>query len=156
MPHRTRTLKSRDKDVSMILPATFQWKDTIPELNAVNAAFGLKEVSPSNLSKIRTFTFSEFDAKKPGDNFARCATKSKKRQGFNTARNCILFLKFTLHHSRNATQVLELLGVNGPSVKVPILCRKVKLHFPAQLHSITFSTLKSPYTMAHGISERFY
>ena len=77
MPHRTRTLKSGEKVVSMILPATFQWKDTIPELNRVNAAFGLKDVSPSNLSKIRTSTFSEFDAKKPGDNFARCATCDK-------------------------------------------------------------------------------
>ena len=74
MPHRTRTLKTGEKVVSMCLPATFQWKKQIKELNVVNAAFGLKEVSTSSLSKIRASKFSEFEVKKPGDNFARCAT----------------------------------------------------------------------------------
>ena len=74
MPHRTRTLKTGEKVVSMCLPATFQWKKQIKELNDVNAAFGLKEVSTSSLSKIRASKFSEFEVKKPGDNFARCAT----------------------------------------------------------------------------------
>ena len=70
MPHRTRTTKSGEKVVSMILPATFQWKDQIPKLNEANAAFGLKEVSSSNLSKIRGSRFPEYDVKRPGDNFA--------------------------------------------------------------------------------------
>jgi hypothetical protein len=74
MPHRTRTLKTGEKVVSMCLPATFRWKDQIDELNEVNAALGLKEVSTSSVSKIRTSKFSEFEVKKPGDNFARCAT----------------------------------------------------------------------------------
>ena len=74
MPHRTRTLKTGEKVVSMCLPATFQWKKQIKELNDVNATFGLKEVSTSSLSKIRASKFSEFEVKKPGDNFARCAT----------------------------------------------------------------------------------
>ena len=52
MPHHTRTLRTREKVVSMCLPATFQWKNQIKELNEVNAAFGLKEVSTSSLSKI--------------------------------------------------------------------------------------------------------
>ena len=39
--------------VSKVLPATWKWKDTIPEVNEVNTLFGLKEVSLSNLSKIR-------------------------------------------------------------------------------------------------------
>ena len=52
MLHRTRTTKSGEKVVSMILPATFQWKDQIPKLNEVNAAYGLREVSSLNLSKI--------------------------------------------------------------------------------------------------------
>ena len=52
MPHRTCTTKSGEKVVSMILPATFQWKYQIPKLNEANAAFGLKEVSSLNLSKI--------------------------------------------------------------------------------------------------------
>ena len=74
MPHRTRTLKTGEKVVSMCLPATFQWKKQIKELNNVNAAFGLKGVSTSSLSKIRASKFLEFEVKKPGDNFARCAT----------------------------------------------------------------------------------
>ena len=74
MPHRTKTLKTGEKVVSMCLPATFQWKKKIKELNDVNAAFGLKEVSTSSLSKIRTSKFSEFEVKKLGDNFARSAT----------------------------------------------------------------------------------
>ena len=74
MPHRTRTLKIGEKVVSMCLPATFQWKNQIKELNEVNAAFGLKEVSTSNLSKIRASKFSEYEVKKPRDNFAWCAT----------------------------------------------------------------------------------
>ena len=74
MPHRTRTFKTGEKVVSMCLPTTFQWKKQIKELNVVNAAFGLKEVSTSSLSKIRASKFSEFEVKKPGDNFAQCAT----------------------------------------------------------------------------------
>ena len=74
MPHRTRTLKTGEKVVSMCLLTTFQWKNQIKELNEVNAAFGLKEVSTSSLSKIRASMFSEYEVKKPGDIFARCST----------------------------------------------------------------------------------
>ena len=74
MPHRTRTVKTGEKVVSMCLPATFQWKKQIKELNDVNVTFGLKEVSTSSLSKIRASKFSEFEVKKPGDNFAWCTT----------------------------------------------------------------------------------
>ena len=80
MPHRTRTTKSGEKMVSMILPATFQWKDQIPKLNEANAAFGLREVSSSNLSKIRGSRFLEYDVKRPGDNFARCGTCDKYKE----------------------------------------------------------------------------
>ena len=80
MPHRTRTTKSGEKVVSMILPATFQWKDQIPKLNEANATFGLKEVSSSNLSKIRGPRFPEYDVKRPGDNFARCGTCDKYKE----------------------------------------------------------------------------
>ena len=74
MPHRTRSLKTWEKVVSMCLPTTFQWKKQIKELNDVNAAFRLKQVSTSSLSKIRASKFSEFEVKKAWDNFARCAT----------------------------------------------------------------------------------
>jgi hypothetical protein len=40
----------------------------------VNSAFGLQDVSISNLSKIRKLNFPEYDAKKPRDNFACCST----------------------------------------------------------------------------------
>ena len=80
MPHRTCTTKSGEKVVSMILPATFQWKDQISKLNKANAAFGLKEVSSSNLSKIRGSRFPEYDVKRPGDNFARCGTCDKYKE----------------------------------------------------------------------------
>ena len=80
MPHRTRTLKSGDKVVSMCLPSTFQWKGKMKEINDVNAAFGLPEVSISNLSKIRSSKFSEYEVKKPGDNFARCSLCDKLQE----------------------------------------------------------------------------
>ena len=63
MLHRTRSTKSEEKVVSMILPASFQWKDQIPKLNEANAAFGLREVTSSNLSKIRGSRFLEYDVK---------------------------------------------------------------------------------------------
>ena len=83
MPHCTRTLKTGEKVVSMCLPATFQWKKQIKELNDVNAAFGLKEVSTSSLSKIRASKFSEFEVKKPGDNFAWCVTCNTLQESFS-------------------------------------------------------------------------
>ena len=85
MPHRSRTLKEGDKVVSKILPASFQWEGQLKKLNDTNAAFGLKEISTSNLSKIRSTKFSEFDVKKPGDNFARCATCEKYNDLFKGA-----------------------------------------------------------------------
>ena len=80
MPHRTRTTKTGEKVVFMILPTTFQWKDQIPKLNKANAALGLREVSSFNLSKIRGSRFSEYNIKRPGDNFARCGTCDKYKE----------------------------------------------------------------------------
>ena len=77
MPHRTQSLKAGEKVVSKILLASFQWKDQLKKLNNSNAAFGLKEISTLNLSKIKSTKFLEFDVKKAGDNFARCATCDK-------------------------------------------------------------------------------
>ena len=73
MLHRTHTLLSGEKVVYKVLPASFKWKDTIPEVNAANAVFGLKGVLVSNISRIRKRKFPEYNAKKPGDNFARSA-----------------------------------------------------------------------------------
>ena len=77
MPHRSRVLTSRKKVVSKFLCATWKWKDTIPKVNEVNTSFGLKEVSLSNLSKICRHSFEDYDAKRPGDNFARCSSCDK-------------------------------------------------------------------------------
>jgi hypothetical protein len=40
----------------------------------LSKAFRLKDVSISNLNKIRKLKFPEYDAKKLGDNFAHCST----------------------------------------------------------------------------------
>jgi hypothetical protein len=37
MPHKTRTLETREKVVSKCLPSSWQWKDSLLELNIVNA-----------------------------------------------------------------------------------------------------------------------
>jgi len=72
MLHRMHTLSSQEKVVSMVLLATFTWKETIFEVNAVNVVFGLKEVSTSNSNKIWKLNFPQYKAKKPGDNFVLC------------------------------------------------------------------------------------
>ena len=77
MPHRSRVLSSGEKVVTKVLPATWKWKDTVPKLNEVNTSFGLKKVSESNVNKIRRWSFEEYEAKKPGDNFARCSSCDK-------------------------------------------------------------------------------
>jgi hypothetical protein len=74
MLYRFQTLAVGEKVVSKVLPTTWKWKESIPELNTVNSAFGLKDVSISNLSKIRKLNFPEYDAKKPRYNFARYST----------------------------------------------------------------------------------
>ena len=58
MPHRSRTLPSGEKVVSKVLPAMWKWKESMSELNTVNSAFGLKDVSISHLSKIRKMNFN--------------------------------------------------------------------------------------------------
>ena len=73
MRHRSRILAFGEKVVSKVFLVTWKWKESIPELNTVNSAFGLKEVSLSNLSKIPKLNFLEYATKKLGDNFACCS-----------------------------------------------------------------------------------
>jgi len=80
MPHKTKSTKTGEKIVSRVLPSNFQWKGKMKEINEVNVALGLKEVSVSNLSKIRASQFSEYEVKRPGDNFARCGTCDKLQE----------------------------------------------------------------------------
>jgi hypothetical protein len=53
MPHKTTTLDTREKVVSKCLPSSWRSKDSLPELNIVNAQLGLNKVSASGLSRIR-------------------------------------------------------------------------------------------------------
>ena len=77
MPHRSRVLTCGKKVVTKVFPATWKWKDIVLHVNEVNKSFGLKDVSLSNLSKICRRSFEEYDAKRPGDNFARCSSCDK-------------------------------------------------------------------------------
>jgi hypothetical protein len=63
MPHKTRTLETGEKVVFKCLPSSWRWKDSLPELNIVNAQLGLNKVSPSGLSRIRSQSFAEYSTK---------------------------------------------------------------------------------------------
>jgi hypothetical protein len=72
------------------------------ELNIVNSAFGLKDVSLSNLSKIRKLKFPKYDAKKPGNNFARRSTCDRlnlfrKATFFRSEATMLWAQKFKFH-----------------------------------------------------------
>ena len=77
MPHRSTTLDSGEKVVSMQLPPSFKWKERLPQINAVNTSMGLQHVLQSGLSLIRKNSFLEYSSKKPGDNVARCGSCDK-------------------------------------------------------------------------------
>jgi uncharacterized C2H2 Zn-finger protein len=80
MPHKTRTLETREKVVSKCLPSSWRWKNLLPELNIVNAQLGLNKVSTSGLSRIRNESFAEYSPKRRGDNFARCGQCDKLKK----------------------------------------------------------------------------
>jgi hypothetical protein len=77
MPHKMRTLETRKKVVSKCLPSSWRWKDSLPELNIVNAQLGLNKVSASGLSRIWNESFVEYYR---GDNFARCGQCDKLKK----------------------------------------------------------------------------
>ncbi len=52
MPHKTRTLKSGDKVLAMVLPSAFRWSDQLPKINEANATLNLQPISSSGLSNI--------------------------------------------------------------------------------------------------------
>jgi hypothetical protein len=58
----------------------------LPEINIVNAQFGLNKVSPSGLSRIRNESFPEYSPKSRGDSFTRCGQcdKFKKLRAAST------------------------------------------------------------------------
>ena len=71
-------------------------------VNEVNKSFGLKDVSLSNVSKIRRRSFEEYDAKKPGDNFAHCSSCDKyhslrKLHQPGTQASLLLATKLQMH-----------------------------------------------------------
>jgi hypothetical protein len=77
MPHRMTTIETGEKVVSKCLPSSWLWKDSLSEINIVNAQFGLNKVSPSGLSRIRNESFPEYSPKSRGDSFARCGQCDK-------------------------------------------------------------------------------
>jgi hypothetical protein len=44
----------------------WRWKDSLPELNIVNAQLGLNKVSPSGLSRIQSQSFAKYSTKSRG------------------------------------------------------------------------------------------
>jgi hypothetical protein len=80
MPHKMTTLDTGKKVVSKCLPSSWRWKDSLPELNIVNAQLGLNKVSASRLSRIRNESFAEYSPKSRGDNFARCGQCDKLKK----------------------------------------------------------------------------
>lgn len=73
MPHKSRLLPSGETTIAKILPANFKWRNQIPALDSHLAICGLPKISPSGLSNVRKLHFSDYSAKRPGDNFARCS-----------------------------------------------------------------------------------
>ena len=63
MPHKTKTLHSGEKVVSMCLPSSFPWNESLPNINEVNAQFGLPNVLVGGLSRIWKESFPEYAPK---------------------------------------------------------------------------------------------
>jgi hypothetical protein len=80
MLYKTRTLETGEKVVSKCLPSSWHWRDSLLELNIVNAQLGLNKVSASGLSRIWNESFAEYSPKSQGDNFARCGQCDKLKK----------------------------------------------------------------------------
>ena len=72
MPHRTTIVEIGEKVVSKCLPSSWQWKDSLLEINIINVQFGFSKVSPSGLSRIRNESFPKYSPKSRGDSFTCC------------------------------------------------------------------------------------
>jgi len=79
-PNKTTMLGTGEKVVSKHLPSSFQWTGVLSQVNEVNARFGLKPISLSGLSRIRSSKSQEYSTKKLGDNFARCGRCNQLKQ----------------------------------------------------------------------------
>jgi hypothetical protein len=116
MPHKTTTLDTGEKVVSKCLPSSWCWKDSLPELNIVNAQLGLNKVSTSGLSRIRNKSFAESSPKSRGDIFARCGQcdKLKKLGAAYTrgSRSAVLWTKKLEAHSQAQRARRELYYAN--------------------------------------------
>ena len=157
--------------MSKILSASFQWKDQLKKLNNINSAFGLKEISTSNLSKIRSTKFSKFDVKKAGDNFAWCATYDKLNgliKGAQTAMKWMRRLDRHLTIARTHRDVYYInrdLSFNKPHECVTIIHDKMdhsKTACPAfshkskELDGLMKLPVSVPGMLAHGHADVQY
>ena len=80
MPHKSHTVASGEKVLSMVLPSAFRWKDSLPKINIVNSSFQLQHISTSGLSNIRRASFPEYAPKARGDSFAQCGQCDRLKQ----------------------------------------------------------------------------
>jgi hypothetical protein len=155
--------------VSKCLPSSWRWKDSLPELNIVNAQLGLNKVSASGLSRIRNEPFVEYSPKSRGDNFARCGQcdKLKKLQAACTRGSgaAVLWTKKLEAHGQAQRAHRELyyanrnLSKSEPSKVLTIIHDKMdhsKIAYPHFSHKnkAVDSFMKLPVTVtgmiAHG------
>ena len=73
MPHKSRVLPSGETTFAKVLPANFKWINKIPAIDAHLSDCGLPNISLLGLSKVRKLHFSDYNAKRPVYNFARCS-----------------------------------------------------------------------------------
>ena len=101
MPHKTRTLLSREKVVQMVLPTGTKWKNILKDINEVGRKAGCGPVSLSKLNVIKNQQFAEYILKRPGDKFARC-TACEKYKGLQDAHPIV-----TESHPRHQRKYIE-------------------------------------------------
>jgi hypothetical protein len=164
IPHRTRTLMSGKKVVSKVLPTMWIWKESIPEFNTVNSAFGLKDMLLSNLSKIRKLNFPEYDAKKPEDNFARNRLHSLQKATISKSQAAMLWALKLKPHLNGAWAHWKLYHANHhclrffPSECVMIMrdntTSPVFSHKKKQLDGLMKLPVSVTGTLAHGHRDR--
>ena len=158
-----------------MLPATWKWKESIPKLNTVDSPLGLKDVSKSNLSKIRKLNFPEYDAKKPRDNFACCCTcnrlHSLRRIAVVGSQAAMLWAQKLKLHLQSAMAHRELYSANRyrsrflPSECITIMHDKMdhaKIAFPIfsyktkQLDGLMKLPISITSMLAHGHGDVHY
>jgi len=69
MPHKSRTMESKEKVPSVCLQSSFFWSETLLEINKVNTQFNLQQILMSNLNNIWHTSSLNFAPKASIDTF---------------------------------------------------------------------------------------